>query len=619
MGKKLTTEEFIKKSKLIHKDKYDYSKVEYVNSSTEVCIICPEHGEFWQMPSEHLRGHGCRLCGNKRIRIKKQMTTDEFIRKCTITFNGKYDYTNTRYKNYNTEVTITCPIHGEFNIVAGYHLSGQGCPKCSKKYFNLDIFIKKAKELYGGQYDYSNTVYDSKIKKVNISCPLHGEFLIKPSHFLSLQSSCPECKKIADNHNRKENFIKKASLLFEGKYDYKNVNYINNRTDVKIICPTHGEFTLTPFSHLQGNGCPECGKIQKSDKFRKSLSAFIKEANIIHNNKYIYDETEYINNKTKITVKCPIHGNFTVNPNDHLSKRSGCPICGRHLSRNECEIYEYIRKFSKDALQRDHKIIKPKELDIFIPSKNIAIEYDGLHWHNEIMDRITPSFHLYKTELCNEKGVRLIHIFEDEWLEKPQIVKSILKNILGATANYIYARQCEVRNVDSMTATQFLDDNHIQGQCKSKYYYGLYYKGELVSLMTFSKAKLHRKNNEDSENTWELLRFCNKLDTIVVGGASKLLKHFIGEVKPIKIVTYVDKRWSVGTLFKRLGFVHTHDDKPNYFYVVGDSRENRFKYRKSELIKQGFDKNKSEHEIMLERGIPRIYDCGTMAFEMMID
>ena len=136
--------------------------------------------------------------------------------------------------------------------------------------------------------------------------------------------------------------------------------------------------------------------------------------------------------------------------------------------------------------------------------------------------------------------------------------------------------------------------------------------------MTFSKAKLHRKNNEDSENTWELLRFCNKLDTIVVGGASKLLKHFIGEVKPIKIVTYVDKRRSVGNLFKRLGFVHTHDDKPNYFYVVGDSRENRFKYRKSELIKQGFDKNKSEHEIMLERGIPRIYDCGTMVFEMKL-
>ena len=108
------------------------------------------------------------------------------------------------------------------------------------------------------------------------------------------------------------------------------------------------------------------------------------------------------------------------------------------------------------------------------------------------------------------------------------------------------------------------------------------------------------------------------LDTSVVGGASKLLKHFIGEVSPHRIVTYADKRWSVGNLYERLGFAHTHDSKPNYFYVVGQHRENRFKYRKGELVKQGFDPDKSEHEIMLERGIPRIYDCSTMAFEMKL-
>lgn len=619
MGKKLTTEEFIRRSKSIHGDKYDYSKTKYIKSSIDACITCPIHGEFHQTPSEHLRGHGCRLCGNKQTQIKKKMTTDEFIRKCNVIFNKKYSYTKTVYKDYYTEVTVNCPTHSDFEIVAGRHLQGQGCPQCSKKYFNLDEFIKKAKTLYGETYDYTNTEYNGKTKKVNIRCSLHGEFTTNPSHFLHLHGECPECRKLINNNKRKENFIKKANLLFKGKYDYKNVNYVNNRTDVKIICPMHGEFTLTPFSHLQSNGCPKCGKIQKANKFRKPLSVFIKEANVIHNNKYIYDEVEYVNNKTNITIKCPIHGSFSITPNDHLSKKCGCPICSNHLSRNECKIYNYVKLFSKDALQRDHKVIKPKELDIYVPSKNLAIEYNGLHWHNELMDRITPLYHLRKSQFCNEKGIRLIHIFEDEWLEKPQIVKSMLRNILGATSNRIYTRQCDVRDVDSRTAMQFLDDNHIQGRCKSKYHYGLYYKDELVSLMTFGKTRQQRKYNKDYDNMWELLRFCNKLNTTVVGGASKLLKMFIREVKPHRIVTYADKRWSVGNLYERLGFTHTHDSKPNYFYVVGDRRENRFKYRKGELVKQGFDKDKSEHEIMLERGMPRIYDCGTMAFEMTIE
>ena len=227
-------------------------------------------------------------------------------------------------------------------------------------------------------------------------------------------------------------------------------------------------------------------------------------------------------------------------------------------------------------------------------------------------------YHLHKTQKCQEKGIRLIHIFEDEWHEKPQIVKSRLNAILGIKHNKIRAHKCIINDVDSKTAMQFLDENHLQGRCKAKYHYGLYYKGELVSLMTFGKIRQQRKYHEDYDEKWELLRFANKLNTTVYGGASKLLKHFINEVHPKSIISYADKRWSNGNLYKALGFTHIHDSKPNYFYVVGQHRENRFKYRKGELIKQGFDINKSEHEIMLERGVYRIYDCGTMVFEMKI-
>ena len=133
--------------------------------------------------------------------------------------------------------------------------------------------------------------------------------------------------------------------------------------------------------------------------------------------------------------------------------------------------------------------------------------------------------------------------------------------------------------------------------------------------MTFGYTRQQRKYNKDYNNTYELLRFCNKLNTNVIGGASKLLKHFIDDIKPNEIITYADKRWSIGNLYETLGFVHTHDSRPNYFYTFGQKRENRFKYRKGQLIKQGFDKEKSEHEIMLERGIYRIYDCGTMVYK----
>ena len=162
---------------------------------------------------------------------------------------------------------------------------------------------------------------------------------------------------------------------------------------------------------------------------------------------------------------------------------------------------------------------------------------------------------------------------------------------------------------------QFLDKNHIQGRCKAKYHYGLFYNDELVSLMSFGHTKRQRKYNKDYNNTYELLRFCNKLNTNVIGGANKLLKHFINNIKPNEIIAYADKRWFVGKLYETLGFVHTHDSRPNYFYIFAQKRENRFKYRKGQLIKQGFDKDKTEHEIMLERGIYRIYDCGTMVYK----
>jgi len=192
-----------------------------------------------------------------------------------------------------------------------------------------------------------------------------------------------------------------------------------------------------------------------------------------------------------------------------------------------------------------------------------------------------------------------------------------LMNILGLTSNKIYGRKTQIREVTPKDSKTFLNTNHIQGNVNSKIKLGLYYDDELVSLMTFG---LLRKSlgSISKEGSYELLRFCNKLDTTVIGGADKLLKYFINTYTPIEIISYADRRWSQGNLYKKLGFDFVHDSSPNYFYVINNKREYRFKYRKDVLVKEGFDPSKSERQIMKERGFNRIYDCGNKKYTLKI-
>ena len=185
------------------------------------------------------------------------------------------------------------------------------------------------------------------------------------------------------------------------------------------------------------------------------------------------------------------------------------------------------------------------------------------------------------------------------------------------TPERIYARKCQIKEVTHIDSKKFLNMNHIQGQLNSSIRLGLYLDDELVSLMTFGGLR-KALGTSQKDGSYELLRFCNKLNTTVIGGANKLLKNFINLYKPKEIISYADRRWSIGNLYIKLGFDLNHYSQPNYFYVINDKRNNRFNYRKDVLIKEGFDKNKTEHEIMLERKIYRIYDSGTICFKLMV-
>ena len=284
-----------------------------------------------------------------------------------------------------------------------------------------------------------------------------------------------------------------------------------------------------------------------------------------------------------------------------------CPHCNpifNQKSKGEDEIASFVESLGFDIIRNDREIIYPQELDIYIPSKNLAIEFDGLYWHSTLK-KSDPNYHLNKTIECEKKGIRLIHIFEDEWVEKREIVEDIIKAALGIY-NKIYARECKVVIVDSKTQESFLNENHIQGYVKAKYGYGLIHKGELISLATFSKS---RYSNED----WELIRYVNKKDLSVIGGFSRLLNHFKRDHKG-SIVTYSDRRLFTANTYRSC-FEFAGTTNPDYFYVKNNRRYNRQLFQKKNLVKKYPQYSKyTEEQIMRELGYYRIYGCGNWKF-----
>ena len=218
MSRKLTTEEFVKRAIEIHGDKYDYSKVEYKDNKTKVCIVCPDHRKFYQTPSDHLRGKGCSKCGGN-IRL----TAEKFIEKAREVHGNKYDYSRVDYKDNKTKVCIICLDHREFYQRPGDHLKGNGCPKCSgKAKLTTEEFVLRAKVVHGDKYNYSKVKYKNNSTKVCITCKEdgHGEFYQTPDCHLR-GNGCPKCSNNVKLTTKK--FIERAKEVHGDKYDYSKV------------------------------------------------------------------------------------------------------------------------------------------------------------------------------------------------------------------------------------------------------------------------------------------------------------------------------------------------------------------------------------------------------------
>jgi hypothetical protein len=337
-------EDFVKKAIEKHGDKYDYSKVKYETNREKVIIICPIHGEFKQTPYGHLNGNGCTPCSKEKDAKNKSKDIEKFIEDAKKIHGNKYDYSKIEYENSRTQITIICPIHGEFTQIANDHIQGSGCKQCGSQKPRTtkrtkENIIQDAKKIHGDKYDYSKVIYTDKQttnSKIKIICPTHGEFeQIVYNHLAG--KGCVSCY-----HNTitgtKEDFVKESIKKHGDKYDYSKVIYKGKKDKVTITCPKHGDFQQFPAEHKRGKGCSKC-----SNDNRKSKN-FIEKSIKIHGDKYDYSKVQYEDTKTKVIIICKIHGDYEQTPSSHLS---GCG-CNQCAIENKTRTLEEFIKLGKE-------------------------------------------------------------------------------------------------------------------------------------------------------------------------------------------------------------------------------------------------------------------------------
>ena len=350
--------------------------MKYVNAKTKVCIICPKHGhgEFWQNPSNHLQGKGCPKCGHIASNDSHRLLLSDFIKKAREVHGDKYDYSDTEYVGCKTKVCISCPEHGEFWQSPDVHTQGKGCPKCSGHYIpTTEEWIASAREVHGNKYDYHKVEYVSNSTKVCIICHEHGDFWQTPSSHLS-GCGCPKCG--GTYVPTTEEWIVSARKAHGDKYDYSKVEYVSAISKVCIICPEHGEFWQNSSNHLQGHGCPKCSADNTRERLTLTKEEFIEKANEVHGNKYDYHKVEYVNAKTKVTIICSEHGEFEQAPSQHLSG-NGCPKCNlSHLERSVMNYLDEVGIFYE--YQKRFDWLGKQSLDFYLPDYNVGIECQGV-------------------------------------------------------------------------------------------------------------------------------------------------------------------------------------------------------------------------------------------------
>lgn len=554
-------------------------------------------------------------------------------------YGDRLTYERFEYLGATTFSTATCVLHGDFKTKPTYLVNGNGCPKCGRekvkqhaksRRLGLSGFIKKARAVHGEAYSYPEQPYANNKGKVRIVCPVHGEFLQKANGHLSGRG-CPEC---ANDLKRERNYAirdglaetKIAQLVAAfPEYDFSKAVYAGNSKKIEVRCATHGVFYPTPANMLtNGTGCPGCGldKVrQAADSKRLTTEQWVAAARAVHGDKYSYGKSHYVGDKQPITVTCSVHGDFVTRTDGHVRDQNGCPRCAHHLSKAEDTLARFLSIFTK-VEQRNRTILKPKELDIYLPEHALAVEYCGMHWHSHKDredERKNKLRHYEKFKACAEQGIRLITIYETDWKENPRAIKRLLRNAIGKSKGRLMARKCELRKVTNKEAAVFYDRYHPQGGSGHGEHYALFWKGKMVACMRFVLGANDRGAGA-ANRVWTLGRYATRVN--VAGAASRLFKAFVAEHNPPEVKSFSDNRLFGGGMYEKLGFVLEENVAPDY-QVWSQKLGLRPKphYQRRQLQKRlrehGFDETydhltdtRTEAEMTYYMGARRIYDCG---------
>jgi len=447
-------------------------------------------------------------------------------------------------------------------------------------------------------YEYTFTGLETQKDKIKVFCPIH-----KYSQLQSREYTF-QARKIKCCNDNSPLTIEKYNEKIK-KFDTINIKiemmeeFNGNKTKIKITCLKHNHSRIIKIESLfykkSEHICNKCSHEIYNRNHTYNKDIWIEKANKIHNDKYDYSKME--DTGLNRTIICKKHGEFSQNIHNHIYLANGCPKCVimPSVSNGENELKKYFDSLGLieniDYIRNDRSAINPKELDFYFPKLNVAFEYNGNYWHS--FGKKGQYYHKDKKLLGLSKNINIIMIYEHDWINKNQIIKNRIKSILKKDV-IIFARKLQIKEVIYKDAKKFCLENHLQGWTISSFNYGLYNDNILVALMTFGKSRF-------TDHEYELLRYVSK-DTIV-GGASRLLSHFIKIINPKNIISYADMDWSCGNLYKKLNFKQISITDPGYVWIKGNKVLSRYQTQ-----------IKNENDIMTSNGFIKVYKCGSIKF-----
>ena len=511
-----------------------------------------------------------------------------------------------------------------------------------KSFFDTEGYHNKLKTIKKEKYGDENYNNYEKIKKTlkenhNVEHPSQTESYKEKT----------EQKKLLKYNDKSFNNREKAKKTIKEKY--KVDHHLQNEESLNKLKETNKKLYGVEYT-VQTDKCKnnliESNLKKFNSKYYFNSNVFLqKQKNqkiekikeIIQNNNLKFDTEQY----QKIRVKNQdgklhyLKYHIVCNVCDNIFEWSfdSIPVCRRCFpltskSKQQQEFKDFLENLNVNYVEGNREIINPFELDFYLNEHNLAFELNGNYFHSEVAGNKYPNYHLNKSKLCEQKNIKLIHIFEDEWMFKRNIVKSRILNLLNLSQNKIYARNCLVKELSFDQKKNFLENNHIQGNDVSFKNIGLFYKDDLISVMTFCKPRLALgMKNDNKLNKIELSRFCSKINYNIIGGFEKLLNFFKkNNLEFDEIYSYADCRWSglnpEKTVYHKCNFEFVHTTKPNYFYIEKNNyfvRHHRFKFNKQKLKKLYEDNSEStEWEIAKKNRMDRIWDCGSMKFNLKL-